>query len=483
MIVQLAARNIARGRRRLAPMVVVIVITFAVLFVGNAVLSSSQQALYGTFSEYVSGDLSVSATADSNFTIFGSDALLIGEYQVPPTLLEFEQLQERVQNMPEVRATLPAVTAAGRIELDETTRDRAILGVDFERFQDMFPRLEIVDGEYPESGEAAALVQDDWSSDLVGDRALLSTARDLSFTLREVEVGGIFEFPVEDDMLDRLILVDANTARSLNGYVYGSGGVVDLPEEDQRALESEFDDMFSERESFEEESADEDSGQDSAGTSIEQLETFFAETDQEAREERGTAEGAWNFLLVSLHDRADIDRVQARIRQAGFGPDNGFEVRDWRETVGGNAQLAWYLQLMFNIGVFFIAVGAAMITTNALVLSVLERTGEIGTMRALGATRLRVSVLILVETLMVVLGSAVVGIILGIGSSLLLNSANVVVDNPYIRILFGGEAVNARLSAALMTAHLIGGFALALASVVYPLKRALCIVPVQAMTQ
>ncbi|MCF6335633.1 MAG: ABC transporter permease, partial [Spirochaetales bacterium] len=198
---------------------------------------------------------------------------------------------------------------------------------------------------------------------------------------------------------------------------------------------------------------------------------------------QNTESDAWNFLLVSLNKRGDIDAVNRALTNAGFNKESGYLIRDWSASVGGSARLAWFLQLMFNIGLIFVSFGAVIIVTNALLLSVLERTGEIGSLRAMGATRIRVSVMIFIETLLVVFGSALIGIFLGSFGIEWLNTKGLVIDNPYIKILFGGQPVRGDITVESIILHLTAAFLLTVVSMLYPLKRALGISPVEAMAE
>ncbi|MFP4644828.1 MAG: FtsX-like permease family protein [Spirochaetales bacterium] len=558
MLASVVFRNIFRSRRRLAPLIVALILTFAGLMVGNGILTSSNESLYGTYASHISGDMSVSAAEAANFTIFGSDALLVGEYQVPPTLLNFEELQNKVDDLPQVRASVPAITAVARVEINGRRSEHTVIGVDFDRYRETFEDLEITAGEFPESGERAVLVQEEWGEDAIGEGAVLSAAFDSSFAVREAPVRGVFRFPISGEQLDRVIITDPVTARGLNGYVAGTAGGGEIPEAEREALDADLDSLFGagesddsgevdegsgdqednpddeglfeerddfgdqednpdeenglfeERDDFgdqtsdqgEDESADDglfderdDFGDESgSGDSVDEptededrvaeLEAFFRDaSDRSDSQASETSTGVWNFLLLSLHDRDDVSRVQSELNAARFSENSGFLIRNWRDTVGGNAEIAWYLQLMFNVGVFFIAIGAAMVTTNALVLSVLERTGEIGTMRALGATRARVGTMITLETAVTVVGSALLGIGLGALGIGVLNASGVMVENPYIDMLFGGEAINAVVNIDLILLHVAGAVALALVAVLYPLKRALGVSPVEAMRE
>ena len=489
MFFSLVLRNVARNLLRLLPMVMVLILSFSALIAGNAVLGSSDDALYRTYAAHVAGDFSVAARGDGTFTIFGSDALLVGEYLVPPTIAEFDRVREVVEQRREVRTTAAIVSAVARIEAQGRREDNVLFGVDFRRYGELFPALELVAGRWPAAGERGLVVQEGWGGHaaeaLPGQRALLAVAHDVTFTLREVPIAGVFRYPIEDEMLRRVALVDPDTARALNGYIYGAGGVVEVQEDQRDLLESDLDDLFGSAAGDFEGGDGADVGSDAEDDDIlASLQSFFAETRQETESARATVDGAWNFLLVSLYDRDTAGAVTAALARGGWGASGGEGVliRDWRGTVGGTAQIVWYLQLMFNAGLLFVAFGAAVITTNALVLSVLERTAEIGTMRALGATRARVAAMIAAETLVVVAGSALVGILLGTLATGALDRAAIVPENPYLAILFGGGAIGGVVTGGIVLTHLGAALALTVLAVLYPLKRALGIAPVQAMS-
>jgi putative ABC transport system permease protein len=60
---------------------------------------------------------------------------------------------------------------------------------------------------------------------------------------------------------------------------------------------------------------------------------------------------------------------------------------DWKAAAGPFASSIDVVRIVFNIAIIIVAVVAVIIMMNTLVISVIERTGEIGTMRALGAQK------------------------------------------------------------------------------------------------
>lgn len=497
MLILLAARNVLRNLRRLAPMMLSLVLVFALLVIGNAVLGTTIDALYSVYARNITGDLTVSPKDKNNFTVFGSDQLLVGQYLVPPVLADFSSLRFRAESLPEVRSTSGLISSAARVEIGGQKQNAAVFGVDFGTYPQLVPGLKLEAGVFPEPGEPGIVVQSQGWQDaekLIGEKVLLAAGLGRSFTLREVLLTGVVSYPVRDEMLDTVVLVDAGTARALNGYLYNFAGDISISEEEQTVIESDFDSLFASGVDEPEEGGKDGtagidpmalfsgSGSDSGDMVPGKVK---AEPDNSGIDATGLKPGAdaWNFLLVSLYDRVDIDKVSSRLAGAGYNEKRGYLVRDWSSSVGGSAKLAWFLQLLFNIGLLFVSFGAAIIATNALLLSVLERTGEIGSLRAMGATRTRISVMIFLETLMVVFGSALIGILIGRLGTEWLNAKEIVIDNPYIKILFGGEPVRGEITLQSVAGHLAAAFFLTIISMLYPLKRALGISPVEAMAE
>jgi putative ABC transport system permease protein len=502
MLFSLAARNVLRGFRRLAPMMFTLLLVFCLLLMGNAVLRTTVDSLYGVYAESVAGDLTISALGEDNFTVFGSDQLLVGQYLVPPTLVDFSALRSKAENIPAVRAVAGLITSAARVKIETQQRDCTVFGVDFESYPGLVPGLKLVAGSFPGPGGAGIVVQSQGWKDpvsLIGKKVLLTSALGYNFTIREVTLTGIVSYPVRDELLDSVVLVDAETARALNGYLYGGETVVS--EEEQGVLRGNISDLFG---------ASGDTAANDGGGSIDPMALFSDISDtsdisdipaedsdsvvevprpSENLEGAGrfgegeAAEEAWNFLLLSLYKPDDGPTVARSLESLGYTEKKGYQVRDWSRSVGGTALLARFLQVLFNIGLVFVSFGAIIVTVNALLLSILERTGEIGTMRAMGAGRLRIATLIFFETFIVVMGSAGLGLLLGIWGVGSLNSAQLILDNPYIALLFGGKPIRGMISSGMVGGHIVIALVLAGLSVLYPLKRALGIHPVEAMRE
>jgi len=117
-----------------------------------------------------------------------------------------------------------------------------------------------------------------------------------------------------------------------------------------------------------------------------------------------------SLFQVGLRPNANIDQVMQRIESLSkeFTVSKASEYGASQEWTGLLRAYAWGIA-----GIAILIGGLGMM--NAMVMSVLERTREIGTLRAVGWSRWRVMELILGESIVLSLGGGVVGVALGVG--------------------------------------------------------------------
>jgi putative ABC transport system permease protein len=120
---------------------------------------------------------------------------------------------------------------------------------------------------------------------------------------------------------------------------------------------------------------------------------------------------------------ADVQKVLRRQHRLTVGRADDFTIRnqaDFLTTLGETTQV--FTLLLAGIAAVSLLVGGIGIM-NIMLVSVTERTREIGIRMALGATRLNVLLQFLIEALVLCTLGGVVGILLGAGLALLLSSA------------------------------------------------------------
>ncbi len=103
------------------------------------------------------------------------------------------------------------------------------------------------------------------------------------------------------------------------------------------------------------------------------------------------------------------------IRRDPIGEDDSFELRRSQTLAEELDEITGYLKVGgFGIG-FITLLGASIGLMNIMMVSVTERTREIGVRKALGATPLRIRQQFLIEAIVVTILGGILGVIMGIG--------------------------------------------------------------------
>ena len=113
----------------------------------------------------------------------------------------------------------------------------------------------------------------------------------------------------------------------------------------------------------------------------------------------------------------DVERIMRREHKIRPGGNNNFAVRSPKEFLAASAENAQtFSVLLLSIAAVSLLVGGIGIM-NIMLVSVTERTKEIGIRKALGATKLTILSQFLIEALVMCITGGLLGIALGIGTS------------------------------------------------------------------
>ncbi len=135
-------------------------------------------------------------------------------------------------------------------------------------------------------------------------------------------------------------------------------------------------------------------------------------------------------ISVLLREPAEEERTGARLRALLQGLDRALDVRHWRELAPFYEQVRMlYLGIFGFMGIVLITV-VFLATVNTTLMSVAERTREIGTLRALGARPGRIVSGFLTEGLLLGAAACLAGALLALAVSAALNASGIVLPPP-----------------------------------------------------
>ncbi|MFD2999101.1 ABC transporter permease [Pontibacter toksunensis] len=160
-----------------------------------------------------------------------------------------------------------------------------------------------------------------------------------------------------------------------------------------------------------------------------------------------TGEGTLNYDIKTAIYRADeLDYVMGEatgvmrnIRQDALGQEDSFEIRRSDSALRSLDEISGYLKIGgFLIG-FITLLGASVGLMNIMMVSVNERTREIGVRKALGATAFQIRQQFLIEAIVICILGGFVGVMLGIvmgnGIASLMGEGGFIV--PWIWVIVG----------------------------------------------
>ena len=180
-----------------------------------------------------------------------------------------------------------------------------------------------------------------------------------------------------------------------------------------------------------------------------------------------------NMMLVSLHSLGDLpaakEEISKLLRQRhklGPAADDDFNLLDMAEisnTIGSVTKLMTIL--LTTVASISLLVGGIGIM-NIMLVSVTERTREIGIRMAIGARQKDILAQFLLEAIMISITGCLIGLVLGIGGALLVNALT-----DMVIVISGGSVLVAFAVAA--GVGVFFGF--------YPARKAAALDPIEAL--
>jgi ABC-type lipoprotein release transport system permease subunit len=185
------------------------------------------------------------------------------------------------------------------------------------------------------------------------------------------------------------------------------------------------------------------------------------------------------MVAVKLKDHGTVSVFAKDIEKAGFGVKSA----TWKEASGFFAYIASIIQAVIYGASFLIFLIVVFILMNTLIIGVLERTAEIGTLRAIGGEKGFIGALFLWESFLLNGMAAALGMlagfitILGFGAS-----GGIALPDVVQQYLTGGGTLPLVLSPRPFAVAAALVVVVSLLATIYPVRVATTITPLKAMS-
>jgi ABC-type lipoprotein release transport system permease subunit len=480
-ILKIAVRNLTQHKVKSLIVGALITLGITLTFIGNSLFETAAEGVKRGYSENFTGDVMIQAVNEKKFSLFGSEDFGFGGTSDPtPVLQKYDQVLATVRSLPQLQGFTSQVAGFAFVNLEEKGQAFNLLfGIEPENYFDTFHSVKILEGRMLKNGENGIMMSrkrlDQIAKDnkkvlKLGDEILLNAFSDKGLKIRGVPLVGIYEYVVPTQALEVVSFVDVQTLRALNAMTVGTKDEVKVDDSTKALLAMGNDDFFG------------DDSTVSAAKANAQVNLDGLLGDKTVRNTLQTIDnGSWHNVLVRLKAGSDIGGTIATLN-ATFVRDNlPVKAVGWKQAAGTTAALTDVAQIIFNIVIIILAVVAVIIIINTLVISVMERTSEIGTMRAVGAQKPFIRRLFVAETMLLAGFFGLVGIVLGSLAVLLINAIGIKIDNDFLQVLFGSANLKPNLSLNQILLSVGYTLFIGMVSWIYPVSIALKVSPLKAI--
>ena len=505
-IIKLALRNLKEHKSKTVIIACFLIFGVAIVILGNSFLESVNRGLEKDFRANYTGDIAIGKNPDKGTIndIFGVNSTSVTtEVPLLPAIPDLDKVMEIVNETDGIKSHTKLISAqilvAYGVEMDlSALNDRDDLGFDDlpismlfagenNTYWNTFPSVNFIEGTYPAPDTNEIMIdtrvkkayESLYSRELhVGDTVLCAGATS-DTVIREAKVVGIFNPPNENSAMFQIVYCNPAFARSFAQLTYASSFTQELPDSIDLSLNTmDEDDLFA---SFDDDLfAMEDDSSAFLGSGFDDFDSILGDTT--LRDELNkTDDGAWNYVLMKVNNplqtNAIIAQLNAKFAEAGLD----VYAMDWKAAAYSYSQSVAGISLVFNILIIILAIVVFIIIMNTMIVSVIERTSEIGTMRAIGAEKKFVRRLFMSETLILTSISSVLGIVLAAIIMTIFNSLNITITNSIAKMILGGGLLRFSPTPAIIITTIVIAIGGSLISNLSPVKSALKITPLKAL--
>ncbi len=186
-------------------------------------------------------------------------------------------------------------------------------------------------------------------------------------------------------------------------------------------------------------------------------------------------------VAVIVDDTARIPKTMADVEAAAEGLGLHLKAVGWQQASGIVGQLIMVLQGVVTVSILIVFIVTLVIINNTMVMTTMDRTGEIGTMRAIGAQRSFVVWLFLLETALLALIAGGGGALAAVGFVGWLHQVGIPAVQDILVVMFAGPRLYPVVSAANLVVGMVSVLVISALSTLYPALLAAGVRPVVAM--
>lgn len=506
LFLTIAWRNLFRHKGKSLVIGIILFLGSLLMTVGNGIISGMDHGIERNIVNGFLGDLVVVSDKQKSDNVLLE---MMGAMIEP--ISNYAQIKPVLAQQPYVDRFLPVGKNMGMALTDDDSTQPGyiyMLGVDFAAYQKMFPdNMRVLEGRLLRPGEKGILVprksreqfyeyNNRWllpeggrvveanlSQDAKENRADLKTMDNVVMLGMNIEnsstdvrfpVKGIIKYRALDTFFGHFAISDIESFRECMGYFTAATQQIPVPPANQKLLSLE------------------DAG----------LDALFSSNDLVVDNQRNTLDlpaaltvtarpltaaeienGVYNLIFVKLKSGAASDRALKDLNQALAAAKTQARAVTWKKAFGPIGSMTTLIKGSLVLFVSFLFLVAVIIIINTLTMAAMERTPEIGMMRAIGARKGFIRAMFFGETGMLAAVFGGGGILLGVMIVNVIPWLHITSSNDFVQLLYGGDTFHPMLKWGDLLVTLLELCLVTLVAALYPVRVASQIKPLDAVSR
>lgn len=443
------------------------------LSVANAVFDTTEQGVKNSFIHSFTGDFIIRPKSNVPLSLFGDETPVTGNLTVIDKIVPYTDIMATLNSYSEISSTVNQISGMAMMEFAGHRLPVSLFGVPGKDYVSTMDSIQILSGEPYSTQEKSIMLSSKIANKInakVGDTIQFTVADGPSFRIRAATIRAIFSYKVDNAIFDKFVLVSPDVVRSLLGITENISSNIEIEEDKISLLEDDLDimDLFG--------------SADDVGAIFEEENTEETFSNENIIEEESSFENSsWNFIICKLKPNEKSNIIINKLNRTFKKNQWPVEAVNWRNAAGSTALYLYWMRIILNAGIIIVLIAGFIVVNNTLVINVMDRTQEIGTMRAIGASRFYISIEEMLETLILAFISAILGCILSFIVTEFITNIKITFSNSFLIQLFGSSALTIKLTFKNIVGIFSLMFGLGLIGWIYPVVNALKVNPVQAM--
>ncbi|MCB4790275.1 MAG: FtsX-like permease family protein [Elusimicrobia bacterium] len=504
LIFTIAWRNILRHKGKSLIIGVILLLGSFLMTMGNGVISGMNRGIENNIVNAFMGDLAVISDKQKFDNVLFE---MMGRTVEPIT--NYPQIKPLLQKQEYIDKFLPAGKNLAMSLSDQGYEPgfAFLLGVDFEQYQKMFQgNITVVEGRLLNKNEKGILVPtsareeyykytNKWvipeGGKLVKEHLSKEAQKDLTKDSQELllsssvvlmgmnetnsstdirfQVKGVIKYLALNTIFGHFSIADIESYRECLGYFSAASKTIDIPEEEKKLLstdDSNMDSLFSSGSMF---------------VDSKRKITLAKAEDSKPKTELNIEEGAYNLIFVKLKNGVSRKISLKKLNSELSNEKLGVRAITWNKAIGPVGSMTIIIKSALFVFVTILFCVAIIIIINTLSMSALERSSEIGMMRAIGARKSFIGGMFWAETGMLSSVFGGLGIILGIIAVNIIPILKITSENDMIQLLYGGDTFHPILQFSDITLTIFQLILVTVIAAIYPVSIARSITPLDAI--